>query len=134
MQQIKDIKKAIDARQSPMKYKKTLAFEIVRELNTKIDAIKAQGNFERVVQGKETPKDMQVYMYTGRRYENITNLLVQLGLAESKSEAKRLVEQKGVTIDSQTIIDPNMQIEVKNDIIIKVGKRKFVKIKLDTRR
>ncbi|MGC8804860.1 MAG: S4 domain-containing protein [Candidatus Ratteibacteria bacterium] len=49
------------------------------------------------------------------------------GLVESKSEAKRMIQQNAVKIDGQTISDINAEIEI-NGKIVKVGKRKFAKI------
>ncbi len=59
----------------------------------------------------------------------LDNLLVECKLAESKVEAKRLIEQGGVEISGEKITDPYKTIEIKDDIVIQVGKRRFVKIK-----
>ena len=131
MQKINDIKKSIDSGESPMKHKKMLAFEIAKQLNTEKYAMTAQESFQKVVQTKKLPKNIPVYQYIGSRKENVIGLLMQTKLVNSRAEAKRLVEQKGVTIDGQTAIDANLQVKIKNDMIIKVGKRRFVKIKLD---
>lgn len=134
MQQIHDIKKTIDRGEGAMKYKKVLAFEIVKQLNSEKQAKKAVENFESVVQHQQAPQDIPTYQYIGSNIKNIVDLLMQTKLAKSRSEAKRLVEQKGAAIDGQIIDNPNMQIDIKNDMIIKVGKRRFVRLKLDARR
>ena len=63
---------------------------------------------------------------------NIIDLLThpphKLHLAKSRSDAKRLIEQGGVTINDETIEDPNKEIELKDEMLIRVGKRKFIKI------
>jgi tyrosyl-tRNA synthetase len=53
-------------------------------------------------------------------------------LVESKSEAKRLVEQGGVEIDNKRILNSNESIALKNDMLIKVGKRRIVKLSTST--
>ena len=60
---------------------------------------------------------------------NIMDLIVEVKFAPSKSEARRLVLQGGVSIDSKKINDINTSINIKNGQILKVGKRKFAKLK-----
>jgi len=60
----------------------------------------------------------------------ILDLLHDAGLASSKGEARRLVTGNGVKINNETKSDWKEEIEVKNDMIIQVGKLKYVKIKL----
>lgn len=122
--EIKEIEKA----DNPMLAKKKLAHEIARQLNTKEAADDAARHFESIVQQKETPVEIPNFDYSGSSTINIADLLAQTELAPSKSEAKRLVEQGGVEIDNKRITSLNQQIEIKNGIIIRVGKRKYVKI------
>ena len=61
--------------------------------------------------------------------ERLADILVETKLASSKSDAQRLVEQGGVSIDGTKTIDPNEIIELKNERVIKVGKHRFVKIR-----
>ncbi len=58
-----------------------------------------------------------------------TELLVKLKLVESKSEARRVLSQNGVKINQKTFTDQEIEIKQKNDMVVQVGKRKFVKIK-----
>jgi len=129
MQEIERIKKALVAGENPVLYKKMLAFEIVKQLNDKNAAQQALGNFEKTVQKQELPKDIPVYQYIGSKQKNIVDLLTQINLAKSRSQAKQLIDQGGVAIDDQTVSDTNSQIKMKTGMIIKVGKRKFVRIK-----
>lgn len=111
-----------------------MATVIVTELRSEKDAIDAKEHFEKVVQEKETPEDIPIHKYSGTKTINLVDLLVNTNLAKSKSQAKQLIEQGGVYIDQKTINNTNSQISIKNDMIIKVGKRKFVKIKLGAKR
>jgi tyrosyl-tRNA synthetase len=59
----------------------------------------------------------------------ITGLLVEAKLAASKGEARRLIDQGGVSIDDERVTDPNLLLPDKEEFILKVGKRRFLKIK-----
>lgn len=113
---------------NPMELKKRFASAVVSFLHSTQSAQKAQEEFEKVVQKQELPQDIPIYQYIGQRSINIVDLLVEAKLVESKSEAKRVVEQGGVTIDNQVISDPNSLFNPKNGQIIRVGKRRFLKI------
>ena len=58
----------------------------------------------------------------------LLDLLVKTHLVSSKSEARRLIKQKGVRIDDLVQDEEVKSVEVKKGMIIQVGKRKFVKI------
>ena len=115
---------------NPIVFKKKLAFEIVKDLNSEHDAKKALEHFEKTVQQKNLPTEIPAYKYSGETQTRIDDLLILANLSESKSEAKRLIEQGGVEIDGKKVTDPNSEIKVKNDMVIKVGKRKYIKIKI----
>jgi tyrosyl-tRNA synthetase len=130
MQDIRDIEKELKAGKHPMEVKKRLAYDIVAELYSRENAHEAQEHFKKTVQQKELPTEIPVI--TVSKNENlfiITDLLIKTGMAESKAEAKRLVEQGGVEIDNEKVTETNQEIAIEDETILKVGKRKFVKIK-----
>jgi tyrosyl-tRNA synthetase len=59
---------------------------------------------------------------------NILDLLVKTKLTPSKSEAKRLIFQKGVRINGQIQTDWRKEVEIKRGLVLQAGKRKFIKI------
>jgi len=121
--EIEEAKAALKKGEHPMTIKKDLAFEIIKELYDIQKAEEAKKAFEKKVQRKETPKeinDLQVKNTT-----SILEALIKGQLAESKGEAKRLIEQGGVTLNNKKITDANSKT---TDGILKVGKRRFVKI------
>ena len=59
---------------------------------------------------------------------NLLDLLVKAELATSKSEARRLVEQGGISIDGEKKTNPNEMIKVPESIKIKKGKKIFLKV------
>lgn len=113
---------------NPINIKKRLAEKIVEEIHGPKPSEEAEEYFERTVQKKEAPQDIPIYQYIGHQSINIIDFLIKARLVESKSEAKRVVEQGGVAIDNQIISDPNASIAPKNEQIIRVGKRRFIKI------
>jgi len=128
LQEIENIKKILEKGGHPMKQKKKLALQIVSELHDKNAALKAAENFEKNVQKKELPEDMPIIQLKDKT-QSIIDVLIQTNLAESKSEAKRLISQNAVTINNEKITDPDSKIKAG---VLKVGKHKFVKIILDS--
>lgn len=116
-------------RENPMIIKKELAIQLITELHSKEEAVKAQEEFERVVQKKDLPTDIPIISVT---LENglisYIDLLLKTNLAASRSEARRLIEQGGVEIDNQKITDATGEITIKDNVVIKAGKRKFVEV------
>lgn len=106
---------------------KALAYEVVKFLHGEEEAKKAKETAEAVFSGKASV-DMPTIELPG--FEgNIVDLLVASELAPSKSEARRLVVQGGVTIDSLKQMDPNYIID-KDEFILGKGKKKIIKIKI----
>lgn len=130
LEEISQMKKSLAAGKSPMDLKKKLAFEIVKLYHGESKAQKAQEEFERVFQkGKAPVYDILIYDIKPGEVD-IIDLLVGSKLAASRSEAKRLVEQGAVEIDNQLITNYELPITLKNGAIIKVGKRRFIKIRI----
>ncbi|MCL5746833.1 MAG: tyrosine--tRNA ligase [Patescibacteria group bacterium] len=128
-QEISEVKRALDDGENPINFKKKLAFEVTKELNGEEKARKAEEEFERTVQNKELPGEIKRYTFDIPEL-NILDILMHTGLAESKSGAKRLIEQGGVTIDGNFIKSPDEVVKLKDERIIKVGKKNFAKLKL----
>ncbi len=105
-----------------MKLKKRLADEIVTQLYDKNEANVATKHFERVVQKKEVPEEIELGTKSG---SILQDYLVENKLAKSKSEARRLIEQGAVYINSERVTD--IDFTFPKDTIIRVGKRRFLK-------
>lgn len=114
---------------NPIQYKKLLAYHIVKQLHSEEHAKTAEVAFQRVVQQDELPSVIPEYIYSGNPQETIIDLLTKTKLVASKSEAKRLVEQGGIEIDSQKITDPTERIAITDNMLLKLGKRRFIRIK-----
>jgi len=108
-----------------MQAKKQLAHQIVLELHSQPAADAAQAHFESTVQAGELPTEVPEISVKSK---NIVDVLVESGLASSKSEAKRLIDQKGVRVDNKAVSTMNYELSTSNSIV-SVGSRKFIKIK-----
>lgn len=125
---IQQHKKALQLRKvNPKIVKEQLAFEIVKMYHSAKAAQKAEKEFERIFKEKKLPAEIPGVKISQKSL-NILDLLVKTKLAPSKSEAKRLILQKGVKIDGKIEADWGKIIGIKKGIIIQVGKMKFRKL------
>ena len=122
-EKVMEVKRRLDGAENPMTLKKELAYELVRMYHGEKEAQKAKENFEKVFSGGQLPEDIKEFKFGGK----IIDLLLVSGLVSSMSEAKRLVDQRAVSINEHIITDWGH--DVKAGDIIKVGPRKFLKIK-----
>ena len=114
---------------NPRDAKARLAREIVTIHHSKPAAIKAEKEFNRVFKDKDKPTNIPIFRAKPEKTKLI-DLLTESKLAPSKGEARRLIEQGGVKIDSRVIKDPTEEIIPKDKTIIQVGKRNFIQIKI----
>ena len=111
----------------PREIKAMLAREIVALFYNREESNKTEEEFNRVFKEKKLPiKIPQIKIK--RKSLNILELLVKTKLASSKSEAKRLILQKGVKINNEVQEDWQKVVQIKKGMVIQVGKRKFFKI------
>jgi len=128
LEEIKKMGKELKKNQiNPRDLKLKLAREIVRLYHGKKAAKRAEKEFRRVFERKELPSRIPNISIKVKKL-NILNLLVETKLTSSKSEAKRLILQKAVKING--VLKENWQeiIEIKNGMVIQVGKRRFRKV------
>lgn len=122
-----DLNKAKLKDLKPLEAKKQLAFEIVNKFHGVDSAKKAQENFERTFQSGSVPEDVPT-IKIGQSSVELIDFLVENNLAPSKSEAKRLIKEGAIEVDGQTINET--EIEFENNQVIKIGKKKFFRIKI----
>lgn len=102
---------------------KVLAHEVIAFLHGEEEANKAQETSEAIFSGKVS-EDMPA---VNVKSTNILDILVESECAPSKSEARRLVEQGGVSIDGEKVNDPNFVVD-KNEFVLQKGKKKIIKV------
>jgi tyrosyl-tRNA synthetase len=126
--EIEKYKKGLEAGDNPRDLKMKLAYEIVRIYHGEKKAQEAQDYFIKTVQRKEVPAEVESRKLKVNSLGMI-DLLVEVKLASSKSEARRLIEQGGIKIEGEVIKDIDMKVEIKKDgTLIQRGKRQFVKV------
>ena len=102
---------------------KTLAYEVVKDLHGKEEADKAKETSDKIFNGEVTDEMPKVEVTSN----NILDVLVESKLAPSKSEARRLVTQGGISINDDKIVDPNYVCE-KSDFVLHKGKKTIIRI------
>ncbi len=120
---------ADNIRKDPLAWKKRLAFELTKQFNTENEAKEAQRQFELRVQEKNfLAADLPEYPLSHISGETIVEQLLSLGLIESKSEGKRLIAQRAVSINNASVSNHATPHAFKSGDIIVVGKKKAGKI------
>jgi tyrosyl-tRNA synthetase len=110
----------------PRDLKMQLAFEIVDIFHGRAAAEAAQEHFRTVFQQRELPAEMPELRLL--EPTSLIDLLTNAGLAPSKSEVRRLVQQGGVKLDGERIDDFNAVLQGDGEHILQIGRRKFLKI------
>jgi tyrosyl-tRNA synthetase len=127
MEEIEEIKNKLESGENPINFKKKLAFEITKQLNGDSQAEEAAREFEKTVQHKETPEHIELYTFDVPEL-SLVDILTHSKLVSSNSEAKRLFEQGGVSLDDEVVKDPNINIKLDKEHLLKIGKKKFLRI------
>jgi len=112
----------------PRDAKMRLAREIVALYHGTSAASEAEKAFQLVFQKKELPSDIAVFEFD--QPINVLEVMVKTGLAPSKSEARRLIQQNGVKINSETVSKIDLELTGRTELVIQVGKRKFARVNL----
>lgn len=110
----------------PKEVKKKLARLIVAQYHSEEEALKAEEEFERVFSKKELPREVEIFeVLSGKIY--FPKLLKELGLTKSISEAKRLIAQRAIDINKETLSSEEIEL-TQGEYIIKIGKKRFIKL------
>jgi tyrosyl-tRNA synthetase len=119
--------KDLNINKNPRDSKMRLAFEIVKIFHGEDEANKAQESFVNTIQNKEIPDDAEETK--AEDGEGVIDFMVKAGIAESKSDARRKIEQGGVKIDGKKIEDVSLEVSKEyNNKVIQSGKKNFRKI------
>ena len=116
------------------KAKELLAFELTKLVHGDEEAQKAQAAAKAVFGGTGDSENMPTTEITAENLSDgeigILDLLVLSGLAPSKGEGRRLVQQGGISVNDEKITDPNLKIAISDSVIINKGKTVFHKVVL----
>jgi len=127
MEEIKEIEEKMK-HENPIVYKKKLAYEIVKQLNSDEDARRAEEAFRSVVQEKTVPLDIPEFNFQSGA--TVSGTATANNLVDSNSEWKRLVSQGAVSVDGKRVENPFMKNdELPDGGILKIGNRNYARIK-----
>jgi tyrosyl-tRNA synthetase len=114
----------------PMDAKMRLAEEVVTGFHGREAGRKAAENFQRVFRDRQAPEEAPVQRISTGPAKKLTALLVELKLVPSKSEAERLIKQKGVEIDGNLVEDARLEMDLSKarEFLIRAGKKKFARL------
>lgn len=114
----------------PMDAKKTLAFEIVSWFHDEESAVETQSDFETKFSDRQFPENAREVTIVRKNGTTILDLvLLSSEKIKSRGEAKRLIEQGGVSVDEKKIADPKTLMPHKELLKVKIGKREFIKVR-----
>ena len=132
-EEINKLEKSVKEEPEKRLAQKTLAYEFIKDLHGEEEAIKAQKTSEEVFSKGFSEEGMPEENITLTDNMNIMDLLVQVKIAPSKSEARRLIQGNGISINSNKVTDVELKItkDMFNDnFIISKGKKTHVKVNL----
>lgn len=127
--ELESIKKLLgNPENNPRDLKRALAKRLVTMYHSVEAANKAEAEFDKIFINKDIPDDIEEKEYLSNYKINILDLIVDVNFAPSRAEARRLVQQGGVSINGDKIENINEEIIINEQKILKVGKRKFIKL------
>ena len=112
---------------NPRDTKRTLARDIVSIYHDDSSALQAEQNFDKLFIKKKVPDDIPEVSLDGPC--KLIEVMVSNGMVSSNGDAKRMVKQGAVKINDEKIEDAFISVEPGSGHILKVGKRRFLKIK-----
>ncbi len=132
IEEIEEMEKFEGAELNPVKER--LAFEVTKMVHGEEEATKALEAARQVFSSAANSDDMPTTTLDAADLENgeigILNLLVKCNLAPSNGEARRLVQQGGISVDGEKVTDPKAMVKIEEFVVIKKGKKVFHKASL----
>ena len=115
---------------NPRDLKRQLARELVTLYHSSEAADSAEREFDRIFVRKDLPEDIEeLALSTAEPRIGIVRLLTETKLASSNAEARRLIEQGGVSIDGKRVGNQKEIVNVESPVVLRVGKRKFLRVR-----
>lgn len=127
--EIAAIKAELEKGTNPMLMKKRLGWEIVKLYHGPEAADTAREAFEKQFSQKELPEDIPLFKANEANMK-LMRILTEGGLCETNGEAKRLIMQGGVSVDGEKVTAFDSELVLKDGMVIKCGKRKYLRIAL----
>jgi len=116
---------------NPRDTKAELAKRIVADFYSEADARAAEEQFNLMFRSKQAPDDVEERTVAAGAWK-LPRLLVEVGLAPSMGEARRLIEQGGVYVDGERSAETDLNLRPERSFLIQVGKRRFMRVRGNT--
>ena len=126
LEEIKKVEKDIKEGANPRDAKIDLAMELTTRFTNEIAAEKAKDNFFKKFSSNELPSDIEEKEISYENIPGLPNLLKDLGMVGSTSEAMRLIEQGAVKIDQEKVTSKDEEVNFETKKLIQIGKKKFL--------
>jgi tyrosyl-tRNA synthetase len=127
--QLSALRTAVESgERNPRDVKAELSKRIVADFYSQSAAEAAEEQFVRRFRNKETPDDVEECVVAAGSWK-LPRLLVELQLASSMAEARRLIEQGGVYVDGERAPQSDLELSADRSFLLQVGKRRFVRVR-----
>ena len=126
LEEIKKVEKDIKGGANPRDAKIDLAMELTTRFTSETEAEKAKDNFFKKFSSNELPSDIEEKEINYTDMPALPNLLKDLGMVGSTSEAIRLIEQGAVKIDQEKVASKDQEVSFETKKLIQIGKKKFL--------
>ncbi|HEX3280924.1 MAG TPA: tyrosine--tRNA ligase [Pyrinomonadaceae bacterium] len=130
-EQIAALKSAANnGERNPRDIKADLAKMIIADFYSQDDAQKAEAEFVKVFRSKQTPDQVEEISLESGLWK-LPRLLVSSGLVASMAEARRLLEQGGVSVDGTKRADVAFELSLNPEkfVMLQIGKRRFLRVR-----
>lgn len=131
IEEIEEMEQHMDSGKAYNDAKELLAFELTKLVHGEEEAQKQLDAAKAIFAGGGNSESMPTTTLTAEDLTDgsigLLTLLVKTGLAPSNGEARRLVQQGGITMNDEKVTDPKMQIAMTGEVILKKGKKVFHK-------
>ena len=129
-EEISSLKKEIDNGANPRDAKIMLALELAERFTNHDEAMQAQENFSKKFAKNELPSNIEEKAHKIDQMPALPNLLKDLGMVSSTSDALRLIQQGAVKINQQKVEDKDTILSLNEKTLLQVGKKKYLYITL----
>ena len=126
LEEIKKVDEDIKGGANPRDAKIDLAMELTTRFTSEKEAEKAKDNFFKKFSSNELPSDIEEKEISYTDMPALPNLLKDLGMVDSTSEAIRLIEQGAVKIDQEKVVSKDQEVSFETKKLIQIGKKKFL--------
>jgi tyrosyl-tRNA synthetase len=133
LEEIKGLRTAAESgNTNPRQYKVELAKRIIADFHSQAEAERAEEEFNRIFVQKAVPHEVEERTVASQSWK-LARLLVEVSLAPSMAEARRLIEQGGVRVEGERVTQTDVEIMLASgqSLLVQVGKRRFLRVRGD---